>query len=369
MPAGRPRIGLVLSGGGARGAFQVGVYERLRQDARFQGPMVLSGTSAGAINAALIAAGKSPDEMMRFWEDLADRLPVEATSHLLNGIAFALAGLTVTESLDWPRTLGAWRFFLGRMVERFPPWPGRMVGMGIEYFLTERFDLLTKILEAVPTPSLVDTRRLRERLVAALGDPVRCQEHDLAISAVDAETGKVVRFVSRATPSTRSSEYIVPSDGISVDMVLASASIPVLFPPAKVGERQFWDGGLLVNTPMAPVVALGAEEIVTVLVTELETKPAFDRLGAALERAVDSMLESSYDSDRKLLLERNRLARSGVKDYQEVKLYKPIRPGDGSNLVLGSYLYFNKPAMLALRAAGRAAADRWLADPEPEDRL
>jgi hypothetical protein len=72
------------------------------------------------------------------------------------------------------------------------------------------------------------------------------------------------------------------------------------------------------------------------------------------------MLESSYDSDLKLLLERNRLARSGARDHQEVKLYKPIRPGD---------LYLNKPAMLALRAAGHAAADRWLADPEPEDRL
>jgi predicted acylesterase/phospholipase RssA len=151
--------------------------------------------------------------------------------------------------------------------------------------------------------------------------------------------------------------------------VLASASIPVIFPPAPVGGRLFWDGGLLVNTPMAPVVALGAEEIVTVLVTEVEAKPTFDRLGAALERAVDSLLESSYDSDRKLLLERNRLARMGVPDYQQVKLYKPIRPGDDSNLVLGSYLYFNKPAMLALRAAGRAAAERWLADPEPEDVL
>jgi NTE family protein len=365
----RPRIGLVLSGGGARGAFQVGVYEGLSQDARFRGPMVLSGTSAGAINAAFIAAGKSPDEMMRFWEGLADRLPVEATEHLLNGVALALAGLTVTESLDWPRTFGAWRFFLTRMVERFPPWPGRLVGLGIEYFLTERFDLLTKILEAVPTPCLVDTRRLRERLVAALGDPVRCQEHDLAISAVDAETGKVVRFVSRATPLTESSEYVAPPTGITVDMVLASASIPVIFPPTPVGERLFWDGGFMVNTPMAPVVALGAEEIVTVLVTELDAKPTFDRLGAALERAVDSFLENSYDSDRKLLLERNRLAQTGVRDYQQVKLYKPIRPGEGSKLVLGSYLYFNKPAMLALRAAGRAAAGRWLADPDPEDRL
>src|SRR6266446_3219577 len=104
--------------------------------------MVLSGSSAGAINAALIAAGRSPEEMMRFWEELAERPPVEATDHLLNGMALALAGLTLTESLDWLRTLGAWRFFLGRMVERFPPWPGRLVGMGIEYFLTQRFDLL-----------------------------------------------------------------------------------------------------------------------------------------------------------------------------------------------------------------------------------
>ena len=61
-PGGRRRgpraLGLVLSGGGARGAFQVGVYERLLEDARFAaGPTVLSGTSAGGINAALIAAG------------------------------------------------------------------------------------------------------------------------------------------------------------------------------------------------------------------------------------------------------------------------------------------------------------------------
>ena len=49
-------LGLVLSGGGARGAFQVGVYERLLSDARFaDGPAVISGTSAGGINAALIA--------------------------------------------------------------------------------------------------------------------------------------------------------------------------------------------------------------------------------------------------------------------------------------------------------------------------
>src|SRR5207244_12457343 len=74
-------LGLALSGGGARGAFQVGVYERLLEDARFAGgPTVLSGTSAGGINAALIAAGKSPREMLQFWKSIADDPPVTASA-------------------------------------------------------------------------------------------------------------------------------------------------------------------------------------------------------------------------------------------------------------------------------------------------
>ncbi|HVM95310.1 MAG TPA: patatin-like phospholipase family protein, partial [Candidatus Acidoferrales bacterium] len=76
----RHKLGLVLSGGGARGAFQVGVYERLLRDPRFAGgPTVLSGTSAGAINSALIAAGKSPREMMDFWNGIADNPPAVAS--------------------------------------------------------------------------------------------------------------------------------------------------------------------------------------------------------------------------------------------------------------------------------------------------
>ena len=365
------RLGLVLSGGGARGPFQIGVYERLREDARFKGRrMVMSGTSAGAINAALIAAGKSPDEMMSFWKGLATDPPVEVTPALMGSLLRVTAGMTLTESLNWPRTVGAWTFFVRRALERFPPWPGRLVGAGIEFLLTMRGDLLSKFIENLETPCLVDTHRLRERLVDALGEVVRTEEHELAISAVDVETGQVVRYVSRETPLTTSPEYVVADGGITVDMVLASVSIPVLFPPASVGDRQLWDGGLLVNTPLATVVALEANEIVTVLVTELSPqRPKLDRLGAALERAVDTLLESSYDADRKLLLERNRLASMGVDGYREVKLYKPIRPGGDAGLVVGAYFDFSSSGMLKLRKAGQAAAARWLADPEPVDHL
>ena len=89
----------------------------------------------------------------------------------------------------------------------------------------------------------------------------------LAINTVDAHTGKLVRFVNHDTAFTRAPDYVIV-DAITVDMVLASASIPLLFPPVEIGPHLLWDGGLLVNTPLAPVVALGADEIVTVLVTE-----------------------------------------------------------------------------------------------------
>src|SRR4029077_20834303 len=87
-------LGLVLSGGGARGAFQVGVYERLLEDARFAGPVVLSGTSAGGINAALIAAGKSPREMLQFWKSIADDPPVTASAAFFGGVLRRLPGLS-----------------------------------------------------------------------------------------------------------------------------------------------------------------------------------------------------------------------------------------------------------------------------------
>src|SRR5437773_7681704 len=96
------RLGLVLSGGGARGAFQVGVYERLLRDARFAaGPSVVSGTSAGAINAALIAAGKSPKEMMRFWNGIADNPPVAASPVFFQSAVRTFVRLSFEEGARW----------------------------------------------------------------------------------------------------------------------------------------------------------------------------------------------------------------------------------------------------------------------------
>ena len=100
------KLGLVLSGGGARGPFQVGVYERLLRDERFaDGPAVLSGTSAGALNAAMIASGFSPVEIMEFWFGLADDPPVVASATLFESGAVSVVRTLLEEIVRLPMSL------------------------------------------------------------------------------------------------------------------------------------------------------------------------------------------------------------------------------------------------------------------------
>jgi hypothetical protein len=267
------------------------------------------------------------------------------------------------------RTLGA---FLKRAKNHIPPQRGSALALFVEYLLTARFEIVSKLLEGIREPFLADTAQLRARLIEELGGEV--VPHDgrrLAINMVDAHTGRVVRYVTTRTRLTRPPDYIVV-DAITVDMIMASASIPLLFPPVEVAGRYLWDGGLLVNTPLAPVVALGADEIVPVLVTEPPdvSTGRFPHFGRAVERTVDAILENAYNVDRKLLLDRNRLAHLERSPYREVTLYDAVRPArDGTCFNAGSYLYFERGVLADMRAAGRRAATAWLAAGPRVDRL
>lgn len=78
-------LGVVFSGGGARGMFEVGAYEVLLE--RFGRPKVVSGTSAGAINAALVAVGKSPPQMKDFWLSLGRDAPLSSNEAFFRAAA------------------------------------------------------------------------------------------------------------------------------------------------------------------------------------------------------------------------------------------------------------------------------------------
>lgn len=367
----RRTLGLVLSGGGARGAFQVGVYQRLLDDPRFaHGPGVLSGTSAGGINAALIAAGKSPREMMDFWHGIAADPPIVASDRFFHDAVVSLLRLTAGELVRWISSPAAARDFLKRSRNHLVPRPAALLAAWVEYLLTARFELVSRFLQGVREPFVADTAPLRRRLVEALGGEEVRSSLRLAINTVDAHTGRLVRFVNHETPYTRSPDYVVV-DAITVDMVLASASIPLLFPPVEIGRHLLWDGGLLVNTPLAPAVSLGADEIVTVLVTEPPdpVRGPFKHFGRAVERTSDSFLENAYNIDRKLLLERNRLARIDQATYRDVRLYEVVRPARDATFTPGSYLFFEHGVIANMHRLGIAAADAWLAAGPPIDRL
>ena len=118
------------------------------------------------------------------------------------------------------------------------------------------------------------------------------------------------------------------------------------------------------NTPRAPVVALGADEIITVLVTEPPdpTSGQFAHFGRAVERTVDTFLDNSYNVDRKLLLERNRLAQaqSANAPYRAVTLYEAVRPERDATFNAGSYLYFEAKVLDSMYESGVRAATKWL---------
>jgi len=358
------KLGLVLSGGGARGAFQVGVYEQLLRDRRFaDGPSVLSGTSAGAINSALIAAGKTPREMMDFWNAICDDPPVVVSPVFFDSALRSLVRLGIEEVGQLLTHGSLWLSILQRIRNHVPPQRGGLVALAVEYVLAVRFELLSKFMEGIREPFLADTGQLRDRLIDVFGgEEVPTNGTCLAINTVDAHTGSVVRFVNVATPFMHTPDYVVV-DAITVDMVLASASIPLLFPPVQIGRHLLWDGGLLVNTPLAPVVSMGAEEIITVLVTEPpdSINHPLPHFGRAVERTVDSLLENAYNVDRKLLLERNRLARIKGGTYRDVTLYEAVRPARDRAFNAGSYLYFERNMLDKMYRAGKRAGHDWLA--------
>lgn len=306
--------------------------------------------------------------MLEFWLDMARNPPVVGNDVFFRSLGTVLRRLAGSEAV---RSFGRRKRearTLVRLVKKHSFWQssGRFAAL-FEYLLTARFDSISTLLDGIKTTHLFSTHPARARLADALGGYTLANPHcRLAINAVDVQSGRAIRFVSHAPAKhgdADQSHYRVGP--ITVEMVLASAAIPILFDPVEVQGMTLWDGGVLVNTPLAPTVALGARRILPVLVSEGEAhKPPKPRtLGAAIERLADAFLENAYNTDRKLLRERNRVAAlRPAQSLALIDLYEPIRPESADLFNAGSYLYFEPSAIQAMYEAGRSAAAAWLDD-------
>ncbi len=207
------QVVLVLQGGGALGAYQVGVYEALH-DAGIEPEWVI-GTSIGAINAALIAGNTRANRMAHlnaFWQH------VETPS-------------TVAGPMDW---LG-----MGNMMANMTT-----VMRGIPAFFEPNLASLrgTRAKVGVEKASYYSTEPLRHTLGDLVdfksleGGPTR-----LTVGAVNACSGAMRYFDSRDEP-------------LGVEHVMASGALPPAFPAVRIGGEPYWDGGIYSNTPIEAVL-------------------------------------------------------------------------------------------------------------------
>jgi NTE family protein len=209
----RPQVVLVLQGGGALGAYQVGVVQALHE-AGIE-PDWIIGTSIGAINAALIA-GNDPahrvERLNAFWETLRWRSPL---SHLPfePGALNPLSNLSVVAS-------GVPGFFAPNLAAVW----GAHAPLGAE------------------NAAYYDTSPLADTLRAHVDfDRIARGATRLTVGAVNVESGQMRYFDSRDEP-------------LGVQHIMASGALPPAFPAVRVGDGLYWDGGIYSNTPIEAVL-------------------------------------------------------------------------------------------------------------------
>jgi NTE family protein len=227
--------GLVLTGGGARAAYQVGALRALAE-VTGPGPIpfdVFAGISAGAINSIAVAAGA---------EDFRGQVEqLRSTWAGLTPDAIYKTGALKLASIGgrWLRDLTS---------------AGALGRTGINYLL-DSSPLRVLLEQQVPIGRV--RRHLRAGRIRAV-----------AVSATNYHTGAGVSFYEGAqdiAPWVRSTRIGVRAR-ITLDHVMASASIPVFFPPVRIGETFYGDGCVRMIHPMSPAIHLGADRIVAISV-------------------------------------------------------------------------------------------------------
>ncbi len=260
---GRPlRRALVFSGGGARGAYEAGVVrfvleempKRLGRPVHFD---ILCGTSVGAIHACYLAATADVEQgrgqnLVQFWTSMRieEVLPVSGRD------LFAL-----------PRRVLGMRRVAEAMREGAAP--ERLYG------LLDTRSLEKLVFDAIPWRRIRDN--VREGRVQAV-----------AVAATQIGTGRVVIFMEtrdRNIPRwTRDPTLIPRPTRLLPTHALASAAIPLLFPAVRVASTYYADGGLRLNTPLAPALRLGADRV---MVIALRQEPRQASEAARAEQRVE----------------------------------------------------------------------------------
>lgn len=239
---------LILPGGGARGAYQVGVLRAIAErvvDSQNPFP-VICGVSAGAINAASLAS--HADEFQLGVQRLEQFWSTMYCSRIYRTDPFTV----LRTALQWALSLP-----LGGRAIRHP----------------------RSLLDNRPLRRFLQSTLQLEGIERAIGDGAL---HGVAVTASGYTCASAVSFFQAGPgvrPWQRARRFGQP-DRLTVSHLLASAALPLLFPAERIGNEYFGDGGMRMITPLSPAIHLGADRLLVISTRDERPDPRPDRAAA-----------------------------------------------------------------------------------------
>lgn len=228
-------LGLVLTGGGARGAYQVGVLKWIAQNYPEIEVPILTGVSAGAVNAAKLAAtpgtfAQACAELETLWRSLT-------VDHIFRADSFSLA-----------RSAIGWGVRLMSGGSRSAP---RVRGfLDTEPLRELLYDTLAPVNHEITG---IDYNLARGKLKA------------VAIITTSYTTGQTVVFVKgEGIKPWERPQRRTTMGPITVDTIMASAALPIFFPAVRIGDEWYGDGGIRLAAPLSPALHLGANRLLAI---------------------------------------------------------------------------------------------------------
>ncbi|GAB4352473.1 MAG: patatin-like phospholipase family protein [Immundisolibacter sp.] len=296
-----PGLGLVLTGGGARTAYQVGVLLAVRDwlEAPRRSPFsIITGTSAGAINAGVMAAHAG------------------SYSHGVEGLAAVWRGLTVADVFRCDRVA--------------------LYGRALRWVWT----LLRGGLGPHNPRALLDNRPLRQLLERHVNFArIALQVHRgaldaVAITASGYNSGRGVAFYQSGNgiaPWQRERMLSQPTL-LTLDHIMASVAIPLLFEAVRIGNDWYGDGAMRDRAPLSTAVNLGARRLLVVSTRNNDPvpppqPPPYPQLGKIAGYVLDSLFMDGIGPDLEHLQALNALARAAEQPRQPPQAHPP-RPID-----------------------------------------
>jgi NTE family protein len=299
-------LALVMTGGGARAAYQVGVvralYEVLKNESSFFD--IITGNSAGAINSTYLASNAKD------W-DIATNNLVDLWKQLKPQQVYDLRARTVTG-------LGV-------------KWLGGAVFGG----LTPTGSHINHLLDTAPLKRLLTREVDFEDIKKNIQDKTL---RGVALSTTNYNSGSNVVFFqgsSDISDWSRSDRFSLRED-LNIDHLMASAAIPFFFPPIKVGESYYGDGCVRQTTPLSPAIHLGAKKIIAIGVRfphnqkrmqDLALSPFKDpTIGQISGVMMNAVFLDSLESDVERMMKINSLIREGHHDEFKAIPILMLRP-------------------------------------------